>query len=100
MELGNIILSEVTQTQKGMHGMYSSVILAKKSAEYPGYSPQNTKRLTSQRAQVRTPQSHLRERRKQSWGWGGKGGTWVKMGTGRGRREHDQVLGGGKGLKP
>jgi hypothetical protein len=26
MEIENIILSEVTQTQKGMHGMYSLII--------------------------------------------------------------------------
>jgi hypothetical protein len=30
MELENIILSEVTQTQKDMHGMYSLIILDKK----------------------------------------------------------------------
>jgi hypothetical protein len=28
------------------------------------------------------------------------GDTWVGKGTGRGRKEHDQVLRGGTGLKP
>jgi hypothetical protein len=40
-----------------------------KKPEYPRYSPQNSKRLTSRRALLRTPQSHLEGRRKQSqWG--------------------------------
>jgi hypothetical protein len=25
--------------------------------------------------------------------WGSEGGTWVKKGTGKGKEEHDQVLG-------
>jgi hypothetical protein len=29
-----------------------------------------------------------------------EGGTWVEKRTGKGRREHDQVLGKGKRLKP
>ena len=52
MELENIILSEVTQTQKDMHGMYS---LAKKKnerkkkphTEYTRYSPQISKGSTN-----------------------------------------------------
>jgi hypothetical protein len=39
MELEIIILSEITQTPK--------------STEFPGHNPQNSKRLTSQRAQMR-----------------------------------------------
>jgi hypothetical protein len=38
----------------------------KSTDRYPRYSPQNSKRSTSLRAQVRLPQSHLGERRKQS----------------------------------
>jgi hypothetical protein len=37
-----------------------------KSTEHPRYSPQNSKRSTSRRAQVKIPQSHLGKRRKQS----------------------------------
>jgi hypothetical protein len=68
MELENIILSEVTQTQKDMHGMYSQTNKQtnKHHTEYPRYSPQNSKRSTSWSAQVRTPQSHLGERKKQT----------------------------------
>ena len=52
MELENIILSELTKTQKNMHGMYSLVsgyytILKKKCSEYPRYRPQNSKRSRS-----------------------------------------------------
>jgi len=74
MELENIIPSEVTQTQKDMHGMYYAwymftnkwILAKKKSTEYPRYTSQNSKRSTSWITQVRTPQSHLGERRKQS----------------------------------
>ena len=51
MELDNIILipSKVTQTPKDMHGdvLTNKQILAKKSTEYPGYNPQNSRRLTT-----------------------------------------------------
>jgi hypothetical protein len=53
MELENIILSEVSQTQKDMHGIYSLISgysPKKKPTEYPGYNPKNSRRLTSQRA--------------------------------------------------
>ena len=73
--------------------------ISQKSTEYTGYNPQNIRRLTSQRAQVRMPQSHLDGRRKQSWVWRREEGTWVGEGTGRGKVEHDQVL-GGIGVKP
>jgi hypothetical protein len=51
MELENIILSEVTQTQKDMNGMYSLISgyyppPPKKSTEYPRYSPQDSKSST------------------------------------------------------
>jgi hypothetical protein len=85
MELRNIILSEVTQTQNGMPGMYSLISgywpqktkqtnktklktkeNKKNHTEYPKYSPQNSKSLTRSCAQMRMPQSHLGERKKQS----------------------------------
>jgi hypothetical protein len=47
MEQENIILSEVTQTQKDMHGVYSLILIAKKCTKYPRYSPQNSKSSTS-----------------------------------------------------
>jgi len=50
-------------------------------------------------AQVRTHQFHLGGRTKRSQGVI-EGGTSVGKGTERGRREYDQVLGWGKGLKP
>ena len=41
MELENIILSEVIQTQKDMHGMYSLIsVYYPNSTEYPWYIPQ------------------------------------------------------------
>jgi hypothetical protein len=47
MQLENIILHEVTQTQKNMnHEWYvlinKSILSKKKSTEYPRYSPQNS----------------------------------------------------------
>ena len=63
MELENIMLSEVTQTQKDMHGMYS--LLAKKY-RIPRIQFTELKKVESLRAQVRTPQFYLRGRRKQS----------------------------------
>jgi hypothetical protein len=52
IELENIILSEVIQTQKDIHGIYSLISgyyrppPPNKSAEYPRY-PQNSKMPTS-----------------------------------------------------
>ena len=69
--------------------------ISKKSTEYPGYNPQNSRRLTSQRAQVRMPQSHLGGRKKQSQEGERNGETWMGNETGRERVEYDQVLGGG-----
>jgi hypothetical protein len=42
------------------------VDISQKSREYLRYNPQNSRRLTSRRAQVRMLQSHLGGRRKQS----------------------------------
>jgi hypothetical protein len=45
MGLENIILSEVSKTQKDMHGMYSlRVYISQKCTEYLGYNPQNSRR--------------------------------------------------------
>jgi hypothetical protein len=63
--------------------------------QYPRYSPQKSKRSTSWRAQVRTPQSHLGGRRKQSQ-VGREGETWGKVGVGG---EPDLVLSEEKGLE-
>jgi hypothetical protein len=41
IKLENIILNEVTQTQKNMHGMYSLIKLILVKKEFPGYNPQN-----------------------------------------------------------
>jgi hypothetical protein len=41
MELENIILSEVTQSQKKIHGVHSLIgVYQPKSSEYPRYNPQ------------------------------------------------------------
>jgi hypothetical protein len=46
MELENIILSEVTQTPKDIHGMYSLITRYWfKITEYPGCNPQNSKKV-------------------------------------------------------
>jgi hypothetical protein len=53
MELETIILIEVTQAQKDIHGIYSLISGYQpkqnktKSTEYPRYSPQNSKSSTS-----------------------------------------------------
>ena len=49
MELENITLSEVTQSQKDMHGTYSLIsgyYQKNKITEYTSYSPQNSQRST------------------------------------------------------
>jgi hypothetical protein len=96
MKLENIILSEVTQTQRYIHGMYS-LIISQKRTEFSGYNPQTSRRLTSWRAQVRMPQFHLRERKKQSQEGegrerhlGGKGDREGKRKTWSGIRGEEQ----------
>jgi hypothetical protein len=46
MELENIILSEVSQTQNDMHGIYSLIVNInnnnKKNTKQPRYNPQNS----------------------------------------------------------
>jgi hypothetical protein len=46
-----------------------------KSTDYPGYNPQNSRRLASQSAEVRMLQSHLGGRRKQRAEGGREGRT-------------------------
>jgi hypothetical protein len=62
------ILSEVTQTQKYVHDIYSLIsdYSPPQSTKYPRYSLQNLHRSTSWRAKARMLQAHLRGRRKQS----------------------------------
>ena len=68
--------------------------ISQKSAEHPVFIPQNLKKLSNHKAQVRTPQSHLEGRRKKSQGgWEVGGVSQVGMGTRSTREEHDQVLG-------
>jgi hypothetical protein len=63
MELENI-LNKVTQTQKDMHGMYSLICGYQTKKKYRIHRIQNSKRLTSLRAQVRMLQFHLVGKRK------------------------------------
>lgn len=73
------------------------MVISQNCTEYPGYNPQNSRKLTSQKAQVRMLQFHLGGRRKQSqeaegkgegtkWEREGKGGKWSGI-AGEGRRE-------------
>jgi hypothetical protein len=65
LELENITLSVITQTQKNAwYALSNKVMLAKNSTEYPRSCPQNSKCLTSWRAQLRTAQALLGGRRK------------------------------------
>ena len=61
--------------------------ISQKSAEHPVYIPQNLKRLSSHKAQVRTPQSDLEGKRKKSQGGGGVGGGG-KVSSGEGDQEY------------
>ena len=100
MELGNIILSERTQTQKDIHGMYSLISgYQQKSTEYLGC---NHKRYNKQKCPRDGASIPLR------WGKeiamrvrGKKGGSWVGEMKGRGKGEQDQIWGRGqeKGLE-
>ena len=93
MELKNIILSEVTQTQKDIRVMCSLTCLYQpKSTEDLGYNLQTIRSVTSRNAHVRGFHPHL----------GGEGnnhrrqreeGTWVEEGSGRGKGKQDQVWG-------
>lgn len=67
-------------------------ILAKNCTEYPENNPQNSRRLTRWRAQVRMLQSYLGGRRKRST-VKSEGGTWIRVRTRRWRVEHDHMLG-------
>ena len=95
MELENIILSEVTQS-KGICMVTNKWIFAKNCTEFRGYNPQNSRRLTSQRNQMRIPQSHLGGRRKQSQKWGGRDRGGDEYGVGGRIGDHDQILGRGE----
>ena len=69
MELENIIQSEVTQTQKDRHGIYSLISRYKpKKYTIPRIQSTELKKVNKPRAQMRTPQSHLGGKRKQSPG--------------------------------
>jgi hypothetical protein len=60
MELENIILSEITQMPKDMHGMYSLISIYKpRSTEYLGFNLETIRSVTSRKVQVRRLQCHL-----------------------------------------
>jgi hypothetical protein len=110
MEQEIITWSVETQTQKDiLNNMYSVYVdiskttttTTTKPTEYTGYTPQNSRKLTSRRDQVRMPESHLGWRRKQLWGRGQRKGmmTWLGETIGKEKGEHDQVS-GGTGVKP
>jgi hypothetical protein len=88
LELENI-LSEVTQMQNYMHGMYSLINgYQSKNTEYLGYNQQDSTRLTSRIILVRMHQSHLGERKKIITG---NGKDLSGRGDGEGKKEQDQL---------
>jgi hypothetical protein len=97
MELENTILSELTQTQKNMHCVYSLKSgYYPKITEYLGYSPQTIRNVTNRKAQVKIT---LKRGKKMIMGGRGKrdlGGG----GKEEGKEEQDQVWGVGAGEKP
>jgi hypothetical protein len=70
-----------------------------KNTEYSGYNPQNSRRLTSQRAQVRMPHSHLGGRRKQSQDGEEREGPGKESRQRSASGGHNLVFHEGKGLK-
>jgi hypothetical protein len=82
MELENVILREVTQTQKNIHGMYSLISgYYLKKYRIPRIKSMEFKMVKKQKAQVKIPQSHLGGRRKGSEGRRDLGG---RRGEGKG----------------
>jgi hypothetical protein len=72
-----------------------------KSTEYLRYNPQNSRRLTSRRVQVRMFKFHLgREKKAVTGGRGKERGIWVGKGRGRVKGEGDQVWGWGRQRSP
>jgi hypothetical protein len=106
MELENIILSEVTQTQKDMCCMYSLISgYYLKKYKIPRIQSTELKKVNKLNGPSEDASIPLgREKKIITGRWRGrKRGTWVGKETGRGREEHDQVLGGwvgGAGMKP
>jgi hypothetical protein len=109
MRLENTILSELTQTQKDMHGMYSLIsvdISQKKKKKYRIPKIQSTElkkinnlKCPSEDASVplgKEKKAITRGERRRDLTWEGK---WMD-GRSWGRGEPDLVLGEGKGLKP
>jgi hypothetical protein len=99
MEVENIILSEVTQTQKDIHGMYSLIsgYLSKKIVENSHDTAHRTQKFNKLKNPSEDASVPLGGRRKQPQG-GRKGGAWKGKVMGGGER--DLVLGRGKGLNP
>jgi hypothetical protein len=90
MKLENIILREVTQTQRDMHDMWSLISgYWPKKYRIPGIKPTELKKVNKLKSPSEDAPIPL--------GWEKEGGsmTWLGKGTGRGRGEHGQVLGGG-----
>jgi hypothetical protein len=103
MELENIIVSEVTQTQKDMHGMYSLISgYLPKKCRIPKIQSTELKKVNKLKSSSKDASVPLgREKKAITSGEGGRdlGG---KVDGGRNERggEPDLVLGKGKGLKP
>jgi hypothetical protein len=76
MELENIILGEVTQTQKDMHGMYSWNISHKVQNTHDTYNPQTIRSLTRRTAQRRLLLPHI-EGEQSNHGRQMEGETWA-----------------------
>jgi hypothetical protein len=92
MELENIsILSEVTQIQKDIHGMYSLIsgILALKKYRIHSIQFTELKKVNKRKSPSEDASIPLGREKKAITGGGRQGETWVGKGIERGRGEHD-----------
>jgi hypothetical protein len=102
MELENIILSEVTQSDPKGHSWYvltNKWILAKNKYRIPKIESIELKKVNKLKNQSED-NSILPRREKKATQGGREGRPWVGKGTGWRRGEPLPLLGRGKGLKP
>jgi hypothetical protein len=103
MELENIILSEVTQTQRDIHGMYSlKVDISQKKYRIPRIKSTELKKVNKLKDPSKGASIPLARKKKAIMGVGEEGGEW--WGRGQGREEGNMIkywAGAGRtGLKP
>ena len=92
MELENTILSEVTQSPKDMHGMYSLISgywPSKKPVRIPRIQSTELKMFNRQKGSSEDVSIPLGREKKAIRGKGMEGGSWVGKGRGRERGKRD-----------